>query len=151
MAVDCKPNEAYNQIEVESVGPNNVHNNAFYAEEKLLKSELQAMRDCDPSSARHWIVRNTRTVNRMDNQQGTSSYLLNYGISEIKQVICKYRYIFGITHIPRLEDWPVMPVERISFMLTPDGFFNCSPAIDVPPGSDVYTKEADRPRTFRLS
>ena len=33
-----------------------MHNNAFYAEEKLLRSELQAMRDCDPLSARHWIV-----------------------------------------------------------------------------------------------
>lgn len=28
-----------------------------------------------------------------------------------------FRYIFGITHVPRLEDWPVMPVERIGFML----------------------------------
>lgn len=27
------------------------------------------------------------------------------------------RYVFGITHVPRLEDWPVMPVERIGFML----------------------------------
>lgn len=27
------------------------------------------------------------------------------------------RYVFGVTHIPRLEDWPVMPVERIGFML----------------------------------
>ena len=44
-------------VKVESAGTHNVHNNAFYAEEKLLKSELQAMRDCDPSSARHWIVR----------------------------------------------------------------------------------------------
>lgn len=42
-------------VKVESAGTNNVHNNAFYAEEKILKSELQAMRDCDPSSARHWI------------------------------------------------------------------------------------------------
>lgn len=44
-------------VKVESSGPNNTHNNAFYAEEELLQSELQAMRDCDPSSARHWIVR----------------------------------------------------------------------------------------------
>lgn len=44
-------------VKVESAGTHNVHNNAFYAEEKLLKSELQAMRDCDPSSVRHWIVR----------------------------------------------------------------------------------------------
>jgi len=27
------------------------------------------------------------------------------------------RYVFGVTHIPRLEDWPVMPVERIGFVL----------------------------------
>lgn len=44
-------------VKVEEPGKNNVHNNAFYAEEKLLKSELQAMRDCNPLSARHWIVR----------------------------------------------------------------------------------------------
>ena len=25
--------------------------------------------------------------------------------------------MFGVTHIPRLEDWPVMPVERLGFML----------------------------------
>jgi hypothetical protein len=43
-------------VKVEEPGKNNVHNNAFYAEEKLLKSELEAMRDCDPLSARHWIV-----------------------------------------------------------------------------------------------
>lgn len=44
-------------VKVESAGTHNVHNNAFFAEEKILKSELEAMRDCDPSSARHWIVR----------------------------------------------------------------------------------------------
>ncbi|MCD7450714.1 hypothetical protein HAX54_008168 [Datura stramonium] len=69
MTVDCKPGEAHNQIvevnvKVEEPGKKNVHHNAFYAEETLLRSELQAMRDCDPLSARHWIVRNTRTSNR---------------------------------------------------------------------------------------
>ncbi|KAL6973174.1 D-amino acid oxidase [Sarracenia purpurea var. burkii] len=69
MAVDCKPGEAYNQVvevnvKAEEPGKNNIHNNAFYAEETLLKSELQAMRNINPLSARHWIVRNTRTVNR---------------------------------------------------------------------------------------
>lgn len=43
-------------VKVEEPGDANVHNNAFYAEETLLKSELEAMRDCNPSSARHWIV-----------------------------------------------------------------------------------------------
>lgn len=44
-------------LKVEGPGENNVHNNAFYAEETLLKSEMQAMRDCSPLTARHWIVR----------------------------------------------------------------------------------------------
>nr|POE89137.1 copper methylamine oxidase [Quercus suber] len=60
MAVDCKPGEAFNQVvevnlKVEEPGKDNVHNNAFYAEEELLRSEMQAMRDCNPLSARHWI------------------------------------------------------------------------------------------------
>ena len=42
-------------------------------------------------------------------------------------------YNFGQTHIPRLEDWPVMPVASVGFMLRPDGFFNSNPALDVPP------------------
>lgn len=42
-------------------------------------------------------------------------------------------YVFGHTHIARPEDWPVMPVGMIGFQLKPDGFFNLSPAMDVPP------------------
>jgi primary-amine oxidase len=42
-------------------------------------------------------------------------------------------YVFGHTHIARPEDWPVMPVGMIGFMLKPDGFFHVSPAMDVPP------------------
>ena len=39
-----------------------------------------------------------------------------------KTVFCICRYVFGLTHIPRLEDWPVMPVERIGFMLVVSAF-----------------------------
>lgn len=42
-------------------------------------------------------------------------------------------YVFGHNHAPRLEDWPVMPVATIGFMLKPDGFFERNPALDVPP------------------
>lgn len=41
-------------------------------------------------------------------------------------------YTFGHTHIPRPEDWPVMPAHRIGFMLKPDGFFHSNPALDLP-------------------
>ncbi|WP_165230952.1 primary-amine oxidase [Aquisphaera insulae] len=42
-------------------------------------------------------------------------------------------YTFGHTHAPRIEDWPVMPVASIGFMLRPDGFFDGNPALDLPP------------------
>jgi primary-amine oxidase len=42
-------------------------------------------------------------------------------------------YVFGIHHVTRPEDWPVMPVDTISFWLKPVGFFDRNPALDVPP------------------
>ena len=41
-------------------------------------------------------------------------------------------YVFGIHHITRPEDWPVMPVDTVSFWLKPAGFFDRNPALDVP-------------------
>lgn len=42
-------------------------------------------------------------------------------------------YTMGITHNPRPEDWPVMPVHAAGFKLVPWGFFTRNPALDVPP------------------
>jgi primary-amine oxidase len=47
-------------------------------------------------------------------------------------VVCWYT--FGVTHFARPEDWPVMPVEYCGFVLSPAGFFDRNPALDVPPG-----------------
>lgn len=44
-------------------------------------------------------------------------------------------YTFGHTHIPRPEDYPVMPTAYIGFMLKPQGFFAHNPANDVPPSA----------------
>ncbi|KAL0364547.1 UNVERIFIED_CONTAM: Primary amine oxidase [Sesamum angustifolium] len=178
-------------------------------EKCTIRYELEAMRDCDPLSARHWIIRNTRNVNRngqltgyklvpgsnclplagpeakflrratflkhnlwvtpyargedfpggeFPNQnprvgEGLASWVKqNRSLEEADIVLW---YVFGITHVPRLEDWPVMPVEHIGFVLQyakdavacgwqPHGFFNCSPAVDVPPNAcDMDAKESD--------
>ncbi|KAK8943944.1 hypothetical protein KSP40_PGU002926 [Platanthera guangdongensis] len=199
MAIDCKPSEGFNQVvevnaKVEEPGKGNVHNNAFFAEETVLRTELQAQRDCNPSSARHWIVRNTRNVNRTGQFTGykllpgsnclplagpeakflrRAAFLkhnlwvtpysrdemypggefpnqnprVNEGLATwvmknrpLEETDIVLWYVFGVTHIPRLEDWPIMPVDRLGFMLMPHGFFNCSPAIDVPP-SEIEMKE----------
>ncbi len=42
-------------------------------------------------------------------------------------------HTFGVTHVPRPEDWPVMPVEYSGFSLIPVGFFERNPALDLPP------------------
>ncbi len=44
-------------------------------------------------------------------------------------------YTFGHTHLPRPEDYPVMPTAYIGFMLKPAGFFVENPANDVPPSA----------------
>ncbi|KAI1380038.1 copper amine oxidase 1 [Hypoxylon crocopeplum] len=40
--------------------------------------------------------------------------------------------VFGLTHNPRVEDWPVMPVEIHQFHLRPADFFTSNPALDIP-------------------
>ncbi|MGY1580909.1 primary-amine oxidase [Streptomyces sp. MN13] len=44
-------------------------------------------------------------------------------------------HTFGLTHWPRPEDWPIMPVDCTGFTLKPVGFFDRNPTLDVPPGS----------------
>jgi primary-amine oxidase len=40
--------------------------------------------------------------------------------------------VLGVHHVPRPEQWPVMPVESIGMVLAPDGFFDRNPAMDIP-------------------
>jgi Cu2+-containing amine oxidase len=41
-------------------------------------------------------------------------------------------YTLGVTHTPRPEDWPVMPVHEAGFELVPVGFFTRNPALSRP-------------------
>jgi primary-amine oxidase len=41
-------------------------------------------------------------------------------------------YTLGVTHIPRPEEWSVMPTTHVGFKLIPGAFFNNNPALDVP-------------------
>lgn len=40
---------------------------------------------------------------------------------------------FGVVHVPRIEDFPVMPCEVTGFTLKPDNFFSGNPTIDLAP------------------
>jgi primary-amine oxidase len=41
-------------------------------------------------------------------------------------------YTFGITHIPRAEEWPIMGTTHVGFRMLPAGFFTRNPGLDVP-------------------
>lgn len=47
---------------------------------------------------------------------------------------------FGINHIPRIEDFPVMPCEVIKVALKPVNFFEKNPALDVPPSTQDFNQ-----------
>ena len=54
--------------------------------------------------------------------------------------------VFGLTHNPRVEDWPVMPMEKHEMHFTPADFFTHNPALDVPGNknpSSVLTDNGD--------
>lgn len=54
-------------------------------------------------------------------------------------------YTFGLTHIPRPEDYPVMGQTSMGFRIVPFGFFDHEPALDVP-GTPVAPKKPARPK-----
>lgn len=47
---------------------------------------------------------------------------------------------FGSTHNPRIEDWPVMPNEKIMVGLKPVNFFGGNPGLDVAPSTQDSNK-----------
>jgi primary-amine oxidase len=47
-------------------------------------------------------------------------------------------YVGGIHHVPRVEDWPVMPADIISFWLKPFGFFDRNPTLDLAPSMSCH-------------
>jgi primary-amine oxidase len=49
-------------------------------------------------------------------------------------------HTFGSTHNPRIEDWPVMPSEKMTVGLKPVNFFEGNPGIDVAPSVQEVNK-----------
>ena len=52
-------------------------------------------------------------------------------------------YTLGHNHVPRPEDWPVMPTYYCGFKLLPVGFFDNNPALDVPPSKSAHEEGCD--------
>ncbi|MDL9945149.1 primary-amine oxidase [Gordonia sp. ABSL11-1] len=75
-------------------------------------------------------------VNQSDHDTGLGEWTkADRSISNTDVVLW---YTFGIHHITRPEDWPVMPVDTVSFWLKPFGFFDRNPALDVEPSPGAH-------------
>jgi primary-amine oxidase len=51
--------------------------------------------------------------------------------------------VFGLTHNPRVEDWPVMPMEKHELHIRPADFFTANPAMDVPTGRNMSSVQVN--------
>jgi primary-amine oxidase len=167
-------------------GPENPHGNAFAVHRRPLRTEAEAQRRVDPSSARWWEIVNRQVRHRLGEPVayrlipgenavpyarpnaavmkragfiGNHLWVTPYDPTEryaageypnqhpggaglpewtshnrsVQDRDVVVWYTFGHHHVPRPEDWPVMPVAMIGFALKPVGFFERNPALDVPP------------------
>jgi primary-amine oxidase len=64
-----------------------------------------------------------------EHDTGMTSWIANDEPLENTDVVLWY--VLGIHHITRVEDWPIMPADTVSFWLKPFGFFDQNPSIDV--------------------
>lgn len=51
-------------------------------------------------------------------------------------------HVFGLHHMPRLEDFPVQPVVSTGFKLMPNGFFDQNPNLDLPRDANRASRHA---------
>ncbi len=51
--------------------------------------------------------------------------------------------VFGLTHNPRVEDWPVMPMEKHELHIRPSDFFTANPALDVPSAKNLSSVQVN--------
>jgi primary-amine oxidase len=90
-----------------------------------------------------WMDYNTWVTPYKEDQLFPGGYFLNNSglpewVSEDEQASIANTDIvlwhnFGLSHVPRVEDFPVMPVETCGIFLKPYNFFLENPALDVPP------------------
>jgi len=75
-------------------------------------------------------------VNQHPGSGGLPAFVANDRPLEGQDVVLWHT--FGLTHFPRPEDWPVMPVDYAGFTLKPVGFFDRNPALNVPKSASPH-------------
>ncbi|RLV95770.1 hypothetical protein JA1_000824 [Spathaspora sp. JA1] len=62
------------------------------------------------------------------------------GVDDVRNEDIVVWATLGFTHIPRVEDFPVMPVETHNIQLAPANFFDRNPALDLPQSNNAFNK-----------
>ncbi|OZC87106.1 tyramine oxidase [Rhodococcus sp. 06-412-2C] len=75
-------------------------------------------------------------VNQHPGNSGLPAYVAGDRDVEGKDVVLWHT--FGLTHFPRPEDWPVMPVDYAGFKLKPVGFFDRNPTLNAPASASKH-------------
>ncbi|GAB3194713.1 primary-amine oxidase [Nesterenkonia suensis] len=91
-----------------------------------------------------WVTQNAqdelhpagRLVNLNPGDDGLPRYIAGDRPVEGEDIVLWHS--FGLTHYPRPEDWPIMPVDYAGFTLLPSGFFDRNPTLDVPPPASKH-------------
>ncbi|WP_375405419.1 primary-amine oxidase [uncultured Amnibacterium sp.] len=104
----------------------------------LAADDASARRRAGFASKHLWVTRYDRdelwaagyTVNQHPGGAGLPAYAAADRSIDGQDIVVWHT--FGLTHFPRLEDWPIMPVDYAGFTLKPHGFFDRNPTLDVP-------------------
>ena len=71
------------------------------------------------------------TYQSWGNAKGLESDMISRGDDVENEDVVVWHSLF-LTLNPRIEDWPVMPYEKLEITFKPAGFFEYNPSMDVP-------------------
>ncbi|KAJ4212744.1 hypothetical protein NW759_011384 [Fusarium solani] len=106
-----------------------VHKRAAFAHKNLW---VVPYRDYELFPAGDYVCRSTGETGHPFNQTIEDWVNRNESIDNT-DIVCYIQ--FGLTHFPRAEDFPIMPVEPVSVIMRASNFFEKNPALWVPPSA----------------
>lgn len=82
-----------------------------------------------------------RFMNHSDGSEGLPAWVKQGRETDGADIVAWH--VFGLHHLPRLEDYPVQPVVKTGFVLHPNGFFDRNPTLDLPGDRNEASTRAD--------
>jgi primary-amine oxidase len=112
----------------------------------MLAQEGSSVRQRGGFATKHlWVTRyhpNERYAsgsypNQHAGSDGLPKYVKQNRVIENEDIVLWHT--MGHTHVCKPEDFPIMPVEYVGFMLKPNGFFDGNPAMDIPATRNAHS------------